>query len=688
MPFQNFRRGWLGVAVTALLFTLYTPNAAISSVTRSAAQTGNTVTVDGSNIVSPILRAASDAYKAVDAATTVDVQISGTGGGFEKLCNGTLDIAMAARAITDSEAAACQAKAINFVELLLGYDALVLVVNQQALISCISLDQVNKLIGPNAQGITNWNATDPTQADTPISSVYITSPADQPSQIRTLADNVLTGEGIRPDLTIATDATDLAAKVGTQINAVGVLTLKDYNDVPKTGIKALQLRNGTSCIDPTVANLDEGRYEAGQSLYLYTNAASLERSPVSSFLTYLLGTTGRRVVRESGFVQASETIYDRGVTYVTTKQVGRTFSRIQSVNIPAETTGTVTLDGSPALLTALRSVSSSFQPRYSRITVNTNLFGDDAGFRKLCLNTVDVIGSTRAQNDAEAQACQNLNVQTLRLNIGQRAVVAVVNANNTFAACLKSDEVGKIFGSAGTATTWKQVNDSFPETPILALVPTLGAPETDLLLNKTQAGQISPTRRLKDVTESGDALYRAAGVKNVEGAVTYLSWADYQAALAQNMALKAIAIDTGNGCADPTEANIKDGKYAVSDSLTLYLNVNSFARPEVRAFVWYLLSDDALAGINKSGLVNVDAPGFVAARDLVLERFSAVTANAGTSATAVPSATTPPTSNIAPTAQATAEATTAATTVATAEATAAATAEATAAPTAEATPAP
>lgn len=671
MPFQNFRRGLLGVVVMALLLTFYMPNAAISSVTRSIAQANNTVTIDGSNIVSPILRAASDAYKAVDATTAIDVQVSGTGGGFEKLCNGTLDVAMAARPITDSEAAACQSKAINFVELLLGYDALVIIINEQALISCVSLDQVNKLIGPNAQGVTNWNATDPAQADTPISSIYITTPADQASQIRTLADNVLTGEGIRPDLTIAENATDLAGKVGVQIGAVGVLTLKEYNDAPKTGIKALQLRNGTSCIDPTVANLDEGRYEAGQSLYLYANAAALDRAPVSSFLTYLLGTTGRRLVRDSGFVQASETIYDRGVSYVANKQVGRTFSRIQSVNIPAETTGTVTVDGSPALLTALRSVSSSFQPRYARITVNTNLYGDDAGFRKLCLNTVDIIGSTRAQNDAEAQACQNLNVQTLRLNVGQRAVVAVVNSANTFAACLKGDEIGKVFGNAATATTWKQVNDSFPETPILALVPTLGAPETDLLLNKTQAGQVSPTRRLKDVTESGDALYRAAGVKNVEGAVTYLNWADYQAALDQNMALKAVAIDTGNGCVEPTEANIKDGKYAASESLLLYLNVNSFTRPEVRAFVWYLLSDDALAGINKAGLVNVDASGFVAARDLVLERFSAATANSGTSATAVPGATAQPTA--------------AATTAATAEATAAATTEATAAPTAEAT---
>jgi phosphate transport system substrate-binding protein len=661
MPFQHLRRIAWTLAAVALLLTLHTPNAA----TISFAQEGGTVSVDGSQIVSPILRAASAAYKAIEANTTVDVQVSGTGGGFDKLCNGTLDIAMAARSITDAEAAACQSKPINFVELLLGYDALVMIVNQQSALACISLDQANKLIGPNAQGVANWNATDPAQADLPISAVYITTPADQASQIRTLADTVLTGEGLRPDLTIAESASALVANVSTQINAVGVLTLKEFNDASKTGIKALQLRNGTSCIDATVPNLDEGRYLAGQSLFLYVNAANLDRAPVKGFLTYLLSADGRTVVRDSGFVQASETIYERGTAYVNTKQAGRTFSRIQSVNIPAETTGTVTVDGSPALFNVLRSVNGSFQPRYASITVNTSMFGDDAGFRKLCLNTVDVIGTTRPQSETEAQACQNLNIQTLRLNVGYRAAVVAVNSANSFAQCLKGEEIGKLFGSGATATTWKQVNDSFPETPLLALVPELGAAETDLVLKKALPGQVAPTRRLEGVTENNDALYRAAGTKNVEGAVTYLSYADYQAALAQDIGIKAVAIDAGSGCAEPTEENIKAGKYAISEALYVYLNVSSFARPEVRAYVWYLLSDDALASINKAGLVGVDAPGFVAARDLALERFTAVTASSGVAptATVVPTAEggTPsnidPNANAQPTSQPTAEAT-------------------------------
>src|SRR3954464_14356537 len=109
---KSLRRAFgLIVAILVLLSTL-TPNAAIVST----AQDANTVSVDGSNIVSPILKAAAEHYTAAHADTKIDVNISGTDAGFEKLCAGTLDVAMAARSITDAETAACQSKNVKFIE--------------------------------------------------------------------------------------------------------------------------------------------------------------------------------------------------------------------------------------------------------------------------------------------------------------------------------------------------------------------------------------------------------------------------------------------------------------------------------------------------------------------------------------------------------------------------------------------
>src|SRR4051794_19543844 len=123
---MNFLRRAIGITIAALVFfTGLAPTAA----TRSLAQDANTVTVDGSNIASPVLKAASQLYTTTHPDVKIDVKVSGTSGGFEKLCSGSLDINMAVRSITDAEAAACQGKNVNYVELLLGYDALVVVVN-------------------------------------------------------------------------------------------------------------------------------------------------------------------------------------------------------------------------------------------------------------------------------------------------------------------------------------------------------------------------------------------------------------------------------------------------------------------------------------------------------------------------------------------------------------------------------
>src|SRR5258708_23224976 len=128
------------------MFAAVAPNTANLSLLRAHAQDANTVRVDGSNIVSPVIKAAAQTYTAKNPNVKIDVNVSGTGGGFEKLCNGNLDINMAVRSVTEAETAACQQKKVNFVEVVIGYDALVLVVNNASPLSCLTTDQLHKLL--------------------------------------------------------------------------------------------------------------------------------------------------------------------------------------------------------------------------------------------------------------------------------------------------------------------------------------------------------------------------------------------------------------------------------------------------------------------------------------------------------------------------------------------------------------
>src|SRR5258706_12004915 len=94
------RRGFgLALAALTLLATL-APNAALLS----HAQDANAVTVDGSSIVSPVVKYAADAYQKDHKDAKITVKVSGTDAGFEKLCAGSIDMAMAARNMNDAEA--------------------------------------------------------------------------------------------------------------------------------------------------------------------------------------------------------------------------------------------------------------------------------------------------------------------------------------------------------------------------------------------------------------------------------------------------------------------------------------------------------------------------------------------------------------------------------------------------------
>ncbi len=62
------------------------------------------IQVDGSSTVAPITEAVAEDFQEIAPNVQVSVGISGTGGGFERFCNGEIDIADASRPISDEEA--------------------------------------------------------------------------------------------------------------------------------------------------------------------------------------------------------------------------------------------------------------------------------------------------------------------------------------------------------------------------------------------------------------------------------------------------------------------------------------------------------------------------------------------------------------------------------------------------------
>ena len=125
----------------------------------TAAAHAQVVKVDGSSTVYPITEGvAEDFQKSKKNAIKVTVGISGTGGGFKKLCRGEIDVQNASRPILEKEMADCRAAGIEYIELPVAYDALTVVMNpRNAFLKSITVAELKMIWEPGAQGI---NLTD------------------------------------------------------------------------------------------------------------------------------------------------------------------------------------------------------------------------------------------------------------------------------------------------------------------------------------------------------------------------------------------------------------------------------------------------------------------------------------------------------------------------------------------------
>jgi phosphate transport system substrate-binding protein len=97
-----------------------------------------------------------------------------------------------------------------------------------------------------------------------------------------------------------------------------------------------------------------------------------------------------------------------------------------------------------------------------------------------------------------------------------------------------------------------------------------------------------------DYAPSEDDNVIVQGVSGEKGGMGYLGFSYYE----ENQdTLKALEIDSGDGCVAPSAETAQDGSYTpLSRPLFVYVKTESLAKPEVEAFVQYMLDNaDSIA---------------------------------------------------------------------------------------------
>jgi len=173
---RRSRRGLLGsAAAVSLSLTMMLGDALAQDATlqpyeapENIADLSGTVVADGSSTVGPVTEALAEEFAGIAPRVQLEVSTSGTGGGFERFCNGETDLQNASREIKPTETEACAANGVEYYVFEVAYDGIAIVVNpENDFVDCLTVDQLKLMWQPEAAA-TSWNQIDPAFPDKPI----------------------------------------------------------------------------------------------------------------------------------------------------------------------------------------------------------------------------------------------------------------------------------------------------------------------------------------------------------------------------------------------------------------------------------------------------------------------------------------------------------------------------------------
>jgi phosphate transport system substrate-binding protein len=242
------------------------------------------VVIDGSSTVFPLTSAAAELFMEENPGVNVSVGQSGTGGGFEKFCDGQTDISDASRAIEDDEIALCEEAGITFDEFSIANDALTVVVNaDNDWATCLTVEQLNAIWAPGST-VNNWNQVDPSFPD---QELVLAGPGTDSGTFDYFTDAVNGEEGAsRTDYQASEDDNVIVQAVQGSPGAMGYFGFSYFEENQET-LKALEVDGGSGCVTPSSDTVQDGSYSPlGRQLFIYPSAEALERPEVEEFVRF------------------------------------------------------------------------------------------------------------------------------------------------------------------------------------------------------------------------------------------------------------------------------------------------------------------------------------------------------------------------------------------------------------------
>ena len=237
--------------------------------------------IDGSSTVYPLTREAQRRFQRARPGLAIDVQFSGTTGGFRRFCAGETDINDASREINAKEQVSCKENGIAYRQIPIAMDSIAVVVHpSNRWANDITVDELKRLWAPDADGrITHWKEI---RADWPDRPVKLFGRGQDSGTYDVFTREIVGAtHRSRQDYEASEDEEQLAAGIAAEPDALGFFGIGAYHR-HWDELKLLAVDNGSGPVYPTLATVSEGHYKPlTRPLFLYINEQSLQRKPIT-----------------------------------------------------------------------------------------------------------------------------------------------------------------------------------------------------------------------------------------------------------------------------------------------------------------------------------------------------------------------------------------------------------------------
>jgi phosphate transport system substrate-binding protein len=247
--------------------------------------------------------------------------------------------------------------------------------------------------------------------------------------------------------------------------------------------------------------------------------------------------------------------------------------------------GTIAIDGSSTVFPFAQAAAEQFQAENPGVKVTVGQSGTGGGFEKFCAGETQISDASRPiKPDEEAPLCKKEGIAYKEIQVANDGIAVTTNKNLKI-DCMTTKQLAELW-STSKVKNYKDLGSKFPDQKVSLFGPGTDSGTFDFFTEKIN-GEEGKTR--KDYQPSEDDNVLVQGVEGDDGGLGYFGFSYYE----QNTdKLNLVGVDDGSGCVKPSTEKIQDGSYKpLSRPLFMYPNEKALARPEVKAFMDYVLAN-------------------------------------------------------------------------------------------------